>query len=87
MTELKRVLELPHELLKSFEDWQGVRFQYTASCYCTSITTDMESYIEVEALELDCLEQLCRGFQELGFETSDPEPRRKRDTNETSTDK
>lgn len=87
MTELKRVLILPRELLKSFEDWQGVRFQYTASCYCTSITTDMESYIEVEALELDCLEQLCRGFQELGFEFSGPEPERKRVKNETSIDK
>lgn len=87
MTELKRVLVLPNHLLKSFEDWGAVHFHYSASCYCTSIMTDMESYIEVEALELDCLEQLCRGFQELGFETSDPEPRRKRDTNETSTDK
>lgn len=76
MTELKRTLSLPHNLLKSFEDWGEVRSQYTASCICTSIMTDLESYIEVEALELDCLEQLCKRFQELGFEYNEPPQRR-----------
>lgn len=76
MTELKRVLALPNHLLKSFEDWGAVHFHYSASCICTSIMTDLESYIEVEALELDCLEQLCKRFQELGFEYHEPPQRR-----------
>ena len=85
MPSFKRIVDLPHELIKSFEGWSEVRECYLGSCHCTSIMTDLESYIEVEALELDCLEQLCKSFQELGFEISNPEPRKQRGTNENST--
>lgn len=63
----KRTVELSHEDMKTFEAWDQVRFHYTASCYCTSIVTDMESYIEVEAMEEKCLDELCKSFAELGF--------------------
>lgn len=80
----KKVLELPFAFVGSFEDWNKVRFEYTASCYCTAITTDMESYIEVEAMEQDCLHSLCEALVDLGFEYTEmeierdrPQPRRK----------
>jgi hypothetical protein len=62
-----KVLILPHNLEGNFQKWNDVHFCYTASCYCTAIRTDMESYIEVEAMEEDCLNVLCGNLIELGF--------------------
>lgn len=76
MTDLKRILELPRG--SGFNDWSQIHSVYESSCYCTSITTDIESYIEVEALKPKCLEDLCQAFQELGFEPAGPAPIRQR---------
>lgn len=43
---------------------------YKASCHCTSITTDLETYIEVESLEKECLDELCKDFCSLGLTVS-----------------
>lgn len=78
MTQLTKILILPRPLMTTFEDWNKVRFEYTASCYCTAITTDMESYIEVEALEQNCLHSLCEALTKLGFEYTEMEIKRDR---------
>ena len=63
----KKIISLSPEDTKKFEAWDQVRFYYSASCYCTSIMTDMESFIEVEAMEEECLNSLCKDFSTLGF--------------------
>ena len=62
-----KVLILPRHLEGNFKKWNDVHFCYMSSCYCTAITTDMESYIEVEAMEENCLDILCNNFIKLGF--------------------
>ena len=68
MTILKRVVELPRDTLKTFDKWNEVRDIYLGSCHCTSITTDMEETVEVEALNQKCLDDLCAKYKEIGFE-------------------
>lgn len=51
-------------------NWEILNNTYKASCQCTSITTDLESYVEVEALEQECLDELCENFCSLGLTVS-----------------
>lgn len=67
MDSFTRTVALPHSLTPTFDKWSEVRECYLGSCHCTSIMTDLESYIEVEALEADCLAELCQSLTELGF--------------------
>ena len=85
MNQLKQVVELPRDSFKSFDKWNEVREIYLASCHCTSITTDLEESIEVEALTQHCLDELCENYINLGFVIHKPLPRlsRKRLKNET----
>lgn len=69
MKSLTKVLKYKKDgFMDLFEDWNKVRSVYCSSCHCTAITTDMESYIEVEALTEDCLNKLCSDFVAIGFE-------------------
>lgn len=78
MSSYKKTLILPHKMVGLFKDWNKVHSAYTSSCMCTAINTDMESYIEVEALDLNCLQELCEQFVQLGFEYFDTEVDRER---------
>lgn len=63
-TPIIRVLNIP----SSFNlNWEILNNIYKASCHCTAITTDLETYIEVEALQQDCLDELCNNFISLGL--------------------
>ena len=75
MTILKKVVELPRDTFKDFDKWNEVRDIYLGSCHCTSITTDLEESIEVEALTEYCLEELCNNYVKLGFVIHVPHPR------------
>ncbi len=68
MVHLEQVLILTDEKRKVFNNWQQVKDIYDASCHCTSITTDMEETVEVEALNQKCLDDLCAKYKEIGFE-------------------
>lgn len=64
MTPITKVLNIP----SSFNlNWEILNNTYKSSCHCTAITTDLETYIEVEALQQDCLDQLCNDFISLGL--------------------
>ena len=52
---------------KTFENWTEFHTTYISSCYCTSVITDCESYVIVEAVEHECLDALTNDFIELGF--------------------
>ena len=68
MSIQNRTLVLQHSLCSSFNSWEEVRNIYNASCHCTSITTDLESYVTIEATTLDCIDDLTDRYVELGFE-------------------
>ena len=76
MSKQERTLVLSHSLCNTFKEWDEVRNIYTSSCHCTSITTDLESYITLEAMTQDCIDDLTNQYLELGFETLAPAPRR-----------
>lgn len=85
MSRQERTLVLSHSLCKTFKEWGEVREIYTASCHCTAITTDLESYITIEAMTLDCIDDLTTQYLKLGFETLPVVSRRKE--NETTNSK
>lgn len=68
MNKYKRILELPQDLRVTFNKWDEVREIYLSSCHCTSIMTDLEESLEVEALTDYCIDELCNNFAKLGFE-------------------
>lgn len=75
MKTFKKVIELEHEKIKSFTAWSHVHYILSSHCYCTSVMTDLESYIEVEAENKDCLEDLCKQFEKLGFHYKEYTPK------------
>lgn len=60
---MKNLMYIP----KTFENWTEFHSTYRSSCYCTSVVTDCESYVIVEAIEQECLDALTNDFIELGF--------------------
>lgn len=44
-------------------DFNKLRDVYYGSCHCISVDTDMETYVDIEALEEECLDEF---IKELG---------------------
>ena len=48
-------------------NWSYISTLYKASCYCISINTDMESYIELEGEETNCYKDISAYLLSVGW--------------------
>ena len=66
---------IPNKLLL---DWNNINFKHTTSCHCICIETDMETYLNVETLTEECLNNMKVFYTGLGLIETDLNVNRKK---------